>query len=122
MSDRLSLAHAIEDAGIPREKAEGVATAIARFVEGAAATKADLDRVGASLKADIVGVETSLKAEIAKVETGLRAEIARVDAKVGLLDAKVEQVGSRTFNRLGTLVVVVATLLFAALHLWPAHG
>jgi hypothetical protein len=92
MSDRLALAHVIEDAGIPREKAEAVATAIARFIEGSAATKADVDRVEAALKADI----------------------AR-------LDAKIEQIGSRTFNRLGTLVVVVATLLFAALHLWPPH-
>jgi hypothetical protein len=92
VSDRLALAHVIEDAGIPREKAEAVATAIARFIEGSAATKADVDRVEAALKADI----------------------AR-------LDAKIEQIGSRTFNRLGTLVVVVATLLFAALHLWPPH-
>jgi hypothetical protein len=43
----------VEDAGIPREKAEAVATSIARFVEGSAATKADVDRVEASLKADI---------------------------------------------------------------------
>ena len=47
MSDRLALAHVIEDAGIPREKAEAVATAIARFIEGSAATKADVDRVEA---------------------------------------------------------------------------
>jgi hypothetical protein len=37
------------------------------------------------------------------------------------LDAKVEQIGSRTFNRLGALVVVVAGLLFIALHGWPPH-
>jgi hypothetical protein len=42
MSDRLALAHVIEDAGIPRDKAENVATAIARFIEGSAATKADV--------------------------------------------------------------------------------
>lgn len=92
MSDRLALAHAIEDAGIAREQAENMATAIARFVEGSAATKADVDRVEAALKADI----------------------AR-------LDAKVEQIGNRTFNRLGALVAIVATLLFAALHVWPPH-
>jgi hypothetical protein len=32
MSDRLALAHAFEDAGMAREKAESVATAVARFV------------------------------------------------------------------------------------------
>ena len=99
MSDRLALAHAIEEAGIERAKAEAVATAIARFVEGSAATKADVDHVEAAVKADI----------------------ARLDAKIGLLDAKVDQIGQRTFNRLGTLMVVVVTLLFGALHLWPPH-
>jgi hypothetical protein len=60
MSDRLALAHAIEEAGIPREKAENVATAIARFVEGSAATKADVERTEAALRTDIVRVETNL--------------------------------------------------------------
>jgi hypothetical protein len=97
MSDRLALAHVIEDAGIPREKAEAVATAIARFVEGSAATKADVERVEVTVRA----VEAALRAEIA----GARAEIARV--------------ADRTFNRLGALVVVVMGVLFAALHMWP---
>ena len=92
MSDRLALAHVIEEAGIPREKAEAVATAIARFVEGSAATKADVERVEAALRAEIASV---------------RAEITRV--------------ADRTFNRLGTLVAVVAGILFAALHMWPPH-
>ena len=100
MSDRLALAHVIEDAGIPRDKAENVATAIARFVEGSAATKADVDRAEAALKVEIAGV---------------RAEIVR-------LYAKVEMLAGRTFNRLGALVAVVAGILFAALHLWPPHG
>jgi hypothetical protein len=92
MSDRLALAHVIEDAGIPREKAEAVATAIARFVEGSAATKADVERVEVTVRA---------------VEVALRAEIARI--------------ADRTFNRLGALVVVVIGILFAALHMWPPH-
>jgi hypothetical protein len=100
MSDRLALAHVIEDAGIPRDKAEDIASAIARFVEGSAATKADVDRAEAALKMEIAGV---------------RAEIVR-------LDAKVEMLAARTFNRLGALVAVVAGILFAALHLWPPHG
>ena len=100
MSDRLALAHVIEDAGIPRDKAENVATAIARFVEGSAATKADVDRAEAALKVEIAGV---------------RAEIVR-------LDSKVEMLAGRTFNRLGALVAVVAGILFAALHLWPPHA
>jgi hypothetical protein len=44
MSDRQTLARAT---GIPHEKAESLATATARFVEGSAATKADLERTEA---------------------------------------------------------------------------
>jgi hypothetical protein len=106
MSDRLALAHAIEDAGIPRDKAEVVATAIARFVEGNAATKADVERA-----------EANLKAEIATVRT----EITRLDGRIGWLDGRIDQVGARTFNRLGALAAVIAGLLFAALHAWPPH-
>jgi hypothetical protein len=50
MSDRLALANAIEAAGIPRGQAESVATAIARFVEGNAATSADVAAVRADLR------------------------------------------------------------------------
>lgn len=103
MSDRLALAHAIEDAGIPREKAEGVATAIARFMEGSTATKADVERSEAALKADI-----------ARVETGLKAEIAGVRADLNLVE-------HRLLTRLGALAVVLCGLLFAALHAWPPH-
>ena len=99
MSDRLALAHVIEDAGIPREKAEAVATAIARFIEGSAATKADVDRVEAALKIEI---------------GGLKADIARLDGRIDLVE-------HRLMTRLGGLMVVLAGLLFAALHMWPPH-
>jgi hypothetical protein len=114
MSARLALAHAIEDAGIPREKAENVASVIACFLEGSAATKRDVERAEAALKANVERAEASLRAGLREIDTSLRSEVAR-------LDAKVEQIGSRTFSRLGALVVVVAGLLFAALHAWPPH-
>jgi hypothetical protein len=107
MSDRLALANAIEDAGIERGKAESIATAIARFVEGNAATRADVQASETAVRTDL----SVVKADIA----GLRTELVR-------LDGKVEQIGQRTFNRLGTLVAVVAGILFAALHYWPPHG
>jgi hypothetical protein len=87
-----------------------VATAIARFVEGGVATKAQLDAAKAELKTDIAVLRTDLRTDIQAVRT----EIVK-------LDAKVEQIGSRTFNRLGALMAVVAGVLFAALHLWPPH-
>ena len=58
-----------------------------------------------------------MRTDLSAVKTdiaGLRTDLVR-------LDGKVEQISQRTFNRLGTLVVVVAGLLFTALHVWPPH-
>jgi hypothetical protein len=110
MSDRLALAHVIEDAGIPREKAEAVATAIARFVEGSAATKADVQATEAVLKADIAHAATTLRVEMG----ALKADSAR-------LEGRIDRVEHRLMTRLGGLMVVLAGILFAALHMWPPH-
>ena len=111
VSDRLALANAIEDAGIERAKAERVASVIVDLVHDSVATQADVQALGSELKADVAATRAELKAEIAAVRT----ELVR-------LDGKVEQIGQRTFNRLGALVAVVAGILFAALHYWPPHG
>jgi hypothetical protein len=71
MSDRLALAHAIEEAGIPREKAEGMAAAIVRLVEGGGATKADLLAQGAELKTEVAAFRGDLKADIAAGRTDI---------------------------------------------------
>jgi hypothetical protein len=91
MSDRLALATAIEDAGIERAKAVRIASVIWDAIHENVATKSDLEAVRADLKADIAGG---------------RAEMALVE--------------HRLLTRLGGLTVVLAGLLFAALHLWPA--
>jgi hypothetical protein len=111
MSDRLALANAIEDAGIERSKAERVASVIFDAIHDNVATKADVQASEAALRNEILGVRSLLA-----------SEVGRLDMRIERLDAKVEQIGSRTFNRLGALVVVVAGLLFAALHYWPPHG
>ncbi len=56
MSDRLTLAHAIEDAGIEQTKAERVASAIFDAIRDNVATKADI----AAVRADVVAVEAKL--------------------------------------------------------------
>jgi hypothetical protein len=56
VSDRLTLAHAIEDAGIERTKAERVASAIFDAIRDNVATKADI----ASVRADVAAVEAKL--------------------------------------------------------------
>jgi hypothetical protein len=110
MSDRLALANAIKDAGIERSKAERVASVIFDAIHDNVATKADVQ-----------ASEATVRGEIAAFRAAIASEIARLDTRIERLDAKVEQIGSRPFNRLGALVVVVAGLLFAALHAWPPH-
>jgi hypothetical protein len=100
MSYRLALAHVIEDAGIPREKAEAVATAIARFIEGS---------------------EAVLKADIAHAATTLRVEMGALKADIARLDGRIDLVEHRLMTRLGGLMVVLAGILFAALRMWPPH-
>jgi hypothetical protein len=97
MSDRLALVHAIEEAGLPREKAEVMATAIARFVEGSVATKAEVERTEAALKADTERLRADLKADIA----ALRSDMARMQDRIVI--------------RLSGVMVVLLGILFAAL-------
>jgi hypothetical protein len=108
MSDRLTLANAIEDAGIERAKAERIASTIVDLIHDNVATKADVQVSEAAVRTDLQAFRATVASEIARLET-----------RIERLDGKVEQTGSRTFNRLGALVAVVATLLFAALHVWP---
>jgi hypothetical protein len=100
MADRLSLAHAIEGAGIDRGTAEQIAVEIDELVQANVATKPDIALLRTELKADLRELE-------------LRFE-ARFEAMGRQID--------RVVTRLGALVVVLAGLLFAALHYWPPHG
>jgi hypothetical protein len=93
LTDRLSLTNALADANIDRQKAERIATEIFDAIHDNVATKQDLQRVEAALKADIAGVRGNL-----------------------------ELVRHQLMTRLGGLMVVLAGLLFAALHYWPPHS
>jgi hypothetical protein len=56
VSDRLTLANAIEDAGIERAKAERIATVIVDLIRGSVATRADVQAMGAELKAAVAAL------------------------------------------------------------------
>lgn len=100
-TDRLALAHVIEDAGIERTGAERIASAIFDAISDNVATKQDI----AAVRADIAALEAVTKQEITR------------------LDARIDLVEHRLLTRLGGLIVVGLTLLFAALHYWPpGHG
>ncbi len=93
MSDRLSLANALADAKLDRAAAERIATEIYDAIHHNVATKTDLELLRTALKGDI----RELKNELELVE-------------------------HRLMMRLGSLVVVVAGLLFAAIrYLPPGH-
>lgn len=53
MSGRPTLAHAFEDAGIERDKAEGLATAVLGAIRDNVATKTDLTQAIADLKHEL---------------------------------------------------------------------
>jgi hypothetical protein len=131
VSDRLELANAIEAAGIERAKAERVVSAIVDLVNDSAATKADVQASEDAVRDEITANGAATRADIADSEASVRAllasENARLDTRIQHLDAKVEQVGSRTFNRLGTLMValmvVLTGIILAALrYLPPGHS
>jgi hypothetical protein len=97
MTDRLSLTNALADANIDRQKAERIATEIFDAIHDHVATKQDLQLAEAALKADVAGV----RAELREVE--LRLE-TRID---------------RTVVRLGSLMVILAGIILAAIRYLP---
>ena len=127
MSDRLALANAIEDAGIMRDKAQRLASVIFDAIHDNVATKADVQALGAELKAEITAqvgsIRAELKSDIAGIRSVLASEISRLDTRIERLDAKLKPLGDQIMLRLGGLMVVLAGVLFAALHYWPPrHG
>jgi hypothetical protein len=111
-TDRLTLAHVIEDAGIERSKAERVASAIFDAISDNVATKQDIARLEAATRQDIAAVNARLD----QVGAALKADIVAVRADLALVE-------HRLLTRLGGLIVVLAGLLFAALRYWPpGHG
>ena len=104
MSDRLTLTRALEASGMESTAAERIATEIYDALHNNVATKADIERVEIGLKADIVGVRTDSRELEQRLELRFVALERRIDQMV---------------IRIGGLAVVLLTLLFGALHLWP---
>jgi len=111
MTDRLSLANALADAKIDRPAAERIATEIFDAIHDNVATKGDVQAARTELKADIAALKAELKDDIAAVKTDLREVEFRLEARI-----------DRVVVRLGSVVVVVAGLLFVGLrYLPPPH-
>jgi hypothetical protein len=91
MTDRLTLARALEKGGIARDAAEHIATEIFDAIHDNVATKADLQRVEAALKADVAAV---------------RAEIGAVRGELALVE-------HRLMTRLGGMIAAATGILIA---------
>jgi type II secretory pathway component PulK len=121
MTDRLSLTNALADANIDRQKAERIATEIFDAIHDNVATKADVDRLGTridqvetALGARIDQVESKLGARIDQVESRLRAEMREVELR---LEARID----RIVVRLGSLIVILAGVILAAIRYLPRN-
>jgi hypothetical protein len=133
MTDRLSLANALTDAKIDRPAAERIATEIFEAIHDSVASKADLQRLESATSADFQRLEAAIQrleaattadfqrleaattADFQRFEAATTAEFAAVRSEMALLE-------HRLLTRLGSLIVIVAGLLFAALrYLPPAH-
>ena len=99
MSDRLTLANAIEDAGIERAKAERVASAIVDIIHDSVATKSDIQILRSDLKSDV----QLLRSDLAVFAT--KADLA--ETKVEILKWMVSTIGIQTVVILGAGLALV---------------
>ena len=76
--DTIALVSRLEAAGMSRQQAEAIATALAHADETNLATKADV----AALKADLEAAKAELRQEIAELRSELRTDIATLRAEV----------------------------------------
>jgi hypothetical protein len=118
-TDRLDLAGAIEDAGIPRDKADRLASAILDAVHGSVATKTETG----ALMGQLTAVRTELKGDIAEVSAAVSVSRNQVASDVAGMHAdlrnQINLNGRRLLVRITVLLVVLATAVFAALHYLP---
>ncbi|HEY3910540.1 MAG TPA: hypothetical protein VGM07_11700 [Stellaceae bacterium] len=141
MTDRLSLTNALADANIERQKAERIATEIFDAIHENVATKTDvyrlgtrIDQVETALEARISAVESALGDRIGAVASALGDRISavasalgdRISAVEGRLRAEMREFElrleariDRTVIRLGSLIVVLAGVILAAIRYLP---
>jgi hypothetical protein len=96
MTDRLTLARALEEGGASRDAAEHIATEIYDAIHDNVATKSDVDLATTTLRTEI----TAVRADLRQMEQRLEHQITRMTI------------------RLGVFVVAVAGLASTIVHFW----
>ena len=131
-----SLYDALISIHVPTDKARAVVDAMEHDMSTILATKADLASTQLLLKQEITGVCDSLRQEINNVRDSLQQEISNVrdslmheiENRFGLLSKDIVTLGERTDQkfellrssmtvRLGSMLFIAMSLLFAALKL-----
>jgi hypothetical protein len=108
-TDRLTLARALEQGGIPRDAAEHIATELLDAIHDNLADKADLQRVAGALRADLQAVNSTLRADLRAVEAGLKAEVP----------LRLSELEHRMTLCFGSVIVVLTGIILAAIRYLP---
>lgn len=116
MTDRLTLARALETGGLGRDAAEHIATEILEAIHNNVATKADLQTGEAALRTDLA----QLRADLRAVEAGLRADLQAVGARLKAeLMLRLSELEHRMTLRFGSVMVVLTGIILAAIRYLP---
>lgn len=101
-----SLYDALVSINVPNDRARAVVDAMERDMGTTLATKSDIGELRIATKADLAELRSANKADVAE----LRHEVALIRKDLQLLETSMTV-------RLGSMLVVVAGVLFAALKL-----
>ncbi len=105
MTDRLTLARALEEGGITRVAAEHIASEIFDAIHDNTATKADLESVKVELSSRIESVKVELSSRIDSVRAELLLRLAELE--------------HRMTARFGSIIVVATGIILAAIRYLP---
>ena len=118
-TDRLSLTQAFEDAGIPRDASEKLATTIFEAISANVATRADLQTTSAAMRLDALQVKTDMRADIAGGH-------AHISASMDHMQRQIELVQRKLFIKLAAVIVFAVAIgcsgvIGVVQHWWPLH-
>jgi hypothetical protein len=123
LTDRLTLARALEGGGIARDAAEHIATEIFGAIHDNVATKSDLQSTEAALRNDLQSTEAALRNDLQSTEAALRNDLqsaeasfrSELKAETAALRAELALIEHRLLTRVGSMIVV-ATGILVAIH------
>jgi hypothetical protein len=123
MTDRLTLAHALENGGIARGAAEQIATQIFDAIHDNVATKTDLREMASGFRADLRETEARLQADLRETEARLQTNIgslrSEVNGEIGNLRIEIERVRSELIRWVVGIGFAQVATIIALLKLLP---